>query len=464
MPRTSLSDVVSTHLIPLVRVRGGDDSERGILERMRHHGVPGVQLTTIEDGEITWTGTYGELELASGRHVDERSLFQAASISKPVTALAVLRLVAEGTLNLDQPVNGYLRSWQLPENDHTRLRPVTLRALLSHTAGTTVHGFPGYAVGAPLPTIQEILDGEPPANTKPVRVELPVGEQFRYSGGGTMIVQQLLAEVTGQNFADLMRILVLEPLGMADSTFEQPLPQHLHSRAATAHDESGVVPGQWHVYPEMAAAGLWTTASDLARYVRGVQGALAGLTDSLIPPALAREMVASQNGVPVGLGPQLMGMEGDRRFIHSGGNRGFQCRFVGFVDHTDGIVVMTNGPFTAALLLNEIIGAVGAASGWVDFPLVEVVPIAQSDDLDRFVGDYELRGVIVTVGLHNDRLVMTTPFGQTVEMWRVSDREFVLPDTTRVTFEITGQRAARATLKQWGDVYVATRAEVGLQA
>jgi CubicO group peptidase (beta-lactamase class C family) len=445
--------------MPLVHIRGLAETPQGILERMREHGVPGVQVAVIEAGEIRWTAGYGELEKGSGRRVDERSLFQAASISKPVTAFAVLRLVAEGTLDLDQPVNTVLRSWRLPDNDQTMRRAVTLRALLSHTAGTTVHGFPGYAVDAALPTVPQVLDGEPPANTTPVRVDIPVGEQFRYSGGGTMIVQQLLTDVTGRPFPDLMRELALGPLGMGDSTYEQPLPLRLQHGAATAHDENGIVPGKWHVYPEMAAAGLWTTAMDLARFVLSVQRAIAGMPGSLLPPVLAREMVTPQNGAPVGLGPQLVGLNGDHRFIHSGGNRGYHSRFVGFVEHLDGIVVLTNGPFTGMPLLNEIIGAVGAACAWPDFVSGEIALDQRSDDFDRFVGSYELRSVIVMVHREAEGLFLTAPHSRPVEMRRISDREFVLADTTRVVFEGDPQRATRATFKQWGDMHLATRKE-----
>src|SRR5206468_75688 len=293
-----------------------------------------------------------------------------------------------------------LRSWRLPENEHTLRRPVTLRALLSHTAGTTVHGFPGYASDAPLPALQQILDGEPPANTKPVRVDIPVGTQVRYSGGGTLIVQQVLIDVTGERFPELMARLVLEPLGMSDSNYEQPLPVALHARAATAHDDAGPVPGKWHVYPEMAAAGLWTTASDLARFVLGIERAIADQPGALIPARLAREMVRPQNGVPVGLGPQLAGSDRDPRFFHSGGNRGFNCRCVGFVEHADGVVVMTNGPFSAAPLLNEVIGAIGALRGWLDYVVPQELKVLSSPDgLEVFVGAYEVDGMIIGVRL-----------------------------------------------------------------
>lgn len=429
---------------------------------MGYHSVPGVQIATIRDGLVDDASCHGELDQPTHAPVTDRSLFQAASISKPVTAFAVLRLVAAGTLDLDARANQYLRSWRLPENEHTQRRPVSLRTLLSHTAGTTVHGFPGYAGDAPLPTVQQILDGETPANTSPVRVDIPVGSQFRYSGGGTMIVQQLLTDVTDRPFPALMRELVLDPLAMDDSTFDQPLPAQLRSRAAKAHDDDGAVPGGWHVYPEMAAAGLWTTAGDLARFVLGIQHALLGRPHALIPVALARDMVSPQNGVPVGLGPQLQGMDGEPRFIHSGGNRGFNCKLVGFVDRPDGVVVMTNGPYKGSPLLNEIIGAIGVARGWRDFATSEVAIVEHdAEHLDRFVGDYELRGILVKIRREGTGLSLAAPFSLQVEMHPVAEGEFVLADTTRVTFDFDGERVIGATLKQWGDTYHARRTEPG---
>jgi len=456
MRRLEASELLANAVTPLVPINGLDERPQGILERMQAHGVPGVQVAVIENDEITWSAGYGELERDSGRPAEARSLFQAASISKPVTALAVLRLIGDGVLDLDAPVNAWLRSWKLPDNEHTLRQPVTLRALLSHTAGTTVHGFPGYASDAPLPTLQQILDGEPPANTKPVRVDIPVGTTFRYSGGGLMIVQQVLIDVTGERFPELMARLVLEPLGMSDSTYEQPLPLALHPRAATAHDEAGPVPGKWHVYPEMAAAGLWTTASDLARFVLGIERAIAGQPGALIPTQLAREMVKPQNGVHVGLGPQLAGSDRDPRFFHSGGNRGFNCRCVGFVEHADGVVVMTNGPFSAARLLNEVIGAIGASRGWPDFVAPEELKVLRDrDGLEAFVGAYEVGGMTIGVRLDENGLCLDGPFGPQL-MHRTGEREFVLADTTRATFEVL-DGAITASLEQWGNKYVLTR-------
>ena len=288
--------------------------------------------------------------------------------------------------------------------------------LLSHSAGLTTSGFPGYSRDRPLPTLVEILTGTAPANTGAVRVDLVPGTQFRYSGGGTVVVQLLLEELTGTPFAELLEELVLGPLGMHDSTFAQPLPGSLQERAATAHRTDGMpVPGGWHVYPEQAAAGLWTTPADLCRYAIGVQEAVAG-RDAVLRPATAREMLTPQvqsteriGGLrSVGLGPFLGGETETRWFGHSGGNEGFKCHVLGHVEAGCGAAVMTNGDEGHALV-REVFAALGRELDWPDHvtePASE--PVESGAALDRFTGRFALRtGVDVTVARCGDELSVT---------------------------------------------------------
>jgi len=454
-----LRDAVERGLIPIVRVRGRPSGPWTIEDRMRHHDVPGVQIAVIEGGEVAWTAGYGELERGSGRCVDERSRFQAASISKPVTALAVLRLVDRGALSLDQPVNERLRSWRVPENEFTVARPVTLRALLSHTAGTTVSGFPGYASGVELPSLRQILEGEPPANTPAVRVDSPVGGRFRYSGGGTTIVQLLLTEVVGQPFPELMRDLVLAPLGMRDSTFAQPLPSGLRASAATAHERGAPVSGGWNTYPEMAAAGLWTTAEDLGRFVIGLQQARRGARGSLLSPELAREMFTPPNGGPVGLGPAIEVEGRSIRFAHSGGNRGFSGRFVGDADRGQGAVVLTNAD-RAMVFVGEALNAVGDVAGWPDYVAPErdtsAVPAAT---LARYVGSYRSAELgTIAIRIDGDRLYARLPWSEDAEMLASADRSFFFEDS-RAEAEFGGDALDRGTLtlRQGDQTVIAVR-------
>jgi CubicO group peptidase (beta-lactamase class C family) len=255
---------IENGLLPAVTIKGQATPAMTIRERMKHYNVPGVSVAFFDHGQILWTRTYGFADVANQKPVTTATLFQAASISKPVSALAALRLVQDGKLTLDENVNGKLRSWKVPENEFTKEQKVTLRRILSHSAGLTVHGFPGYAAGEPLPTIVQVLNGEKPANTPPVRVDTVPGTLWRYSGGGYVIMQPLLTDVTGESFPQLLRDLVLQPAGTTHSTFDQPLPKNVSSLAATPYRGDGKpVKGGWHTYPEIAAAGLWTTPSDL---------------------------------------------------------------------------------------------------------------------------------------------------------------------------------------------------------
>ncbi len=366
----------------------------GDLERF---AVPGVSWAVMGGGGIVATGTAGLVDAHAGTEVSAETLFQACSISKPVTVLAMLRLVDRGLLELDEDVNRRLTSWQIPRTGNWQ-PVVTLRQLASHSAGLTVHGFPGYPYGEPLPTTVEILDGVPPTNTFGVRVDTVPGAQFRYSGGGTVVLQQLLEDVTGTPFRELVRELVLEPLEMADSDYAQPLPDELHGRAATAHDEQGrPIAGRWHSYPELAAAGLWTTPSDLCRFALAVRASYVGADGALLSPELGREMLTPQvrasdrlGGLDhLGLGVFLGA--GGVRYGHSGGNHGFKCHLLADRESGFGAAVMTNGD-NGMWVVQRAFAALASAYGWsgYDEPLDDR-DVPGDDVLTGLVGSYRLR-------------------------------------------------------------------------
>ncbi len=360
--------------------------------------MPGVSVAVIADGELAWARGYGVLQAGESTPITERTLFQAASISKPVTAVAVLRLVQEGRLDLEEDVQAYLRSWRVPANSAWQPR-LTLRQLLSHTAGTTIHGFPGYHRAHALPTLRQVLDGVAPANTGPIRVDTVPGGQFRYSGGGTSIVQQVLLDVTGQPFPALMRELVLAPLGMERSTYAQPLPRDRWAEAASGHRYGGGrVAGDWHVYPEMAAAGLWTTPTDLVRLALEVQAVSAGRPGKVLTQASVEAMLVAQAGGPVGLSFFVEGEGPTRRFGHGGSNEGFRCQFLAYVEQGLGAAIMSNGD-PGWQVGAELLGAIAREYGWplgprdqVGFHVGPRSPArvhAHRDD--AYVGDYHLR-------------------------------------------------------------------------
>lgn len=336
-----------------------------LAERMAHYNVPGVSIAVINDYQVEWAKGYGVLEAGKSEPVTPDTLFQVASIGKVVVAVAALHYVDKGALDLDSDVNQSLVSWQVPDNEFTAEEKVTLRRLLSHSAGVTVEWFRGYALGEEVPNLQQILDGEWPANSAPIRVDIVPGTQLRYSGGGYMIVQQLLEDVVGEPFPDIMRNSVLEPWGMTASTLESPLPEELEAIAASGHRVDGsVIPGGWHTYPEVAAAGMWSTPSDMARFAIGVMQAYVGQSDGVLSQAMAIQMLTPQIETR-GLGPNVLDEGGDLfYFMHPGANDGYESVLVAYPERGQGVVILTNVD-EGELLWREILNSVSAEYGWV---------------------------------------------------------------------------------------------------
>jgi CubicO group peptidase (beta-lactamase class C family) len=403
--------------------------EAVILERMAHYAVPGVALALIGDSDIASEAGHGVKEAGRDDPVTPATRFQACSISKPVAVLGMLRLVEQGVLDLDADVNEVLTSWCVPPNASWQPR-VTLRQIASHSAGLTVHGFPGYSRGAALPTLTQILTGSAPANTAGVRVDTLPGVEFRYAGGGTTVLQQVLEDATGRPFEELTQELVLDPLRMSHSGYLQPLPDDLRAEAATAHGTDGTpVEGGGHVYPELAAAGLWTTPGDLARFAIAVQRAASGAPDAILGPTLAAAMLTRHAGPAVRLGGlDSIGLGlflGGPWFGHSGGNEGFRCHLVAHRDAGCGAAIMTNGD-RGHELVAEILDVVAREQAWPDWSRSE----PPSDDgpttaLDEVSGAYELRpGVLIDVARAGDELELTLSGQLPIRFLRMSDTEF----------------------------------------
>jgi CubicO group peptidase (beta-lactamase class C family) len=417
---------VEQDLLPSVRVRGRSYTPATIEARMRHYGVPAVSVAVIHEGRIAWARAYGMADVESERAATPATLFQAASMSKPVAATAALLLVQDGRLELDQDVNAKLTSWKVPASDLTATEPVTLRRLLTHTAGLTVHGFPGYAAGEPVPTTVQVLDGATPANTAAVRVDLVPGSQWRYSGGGMTVMQLLMADVTGTPFPELMRRRVLEPMGMRASTYQQPLPASLATRAATGYGSDGTpLEGRYHTHPEMAAAGLWTTPAELARWIMGVQRSATGGRDPLLRPETAEAMLTPGLG-GWGLGMGVRGAGDSLVIRHSGANAGFRGQFVGYVRRGEGAVVMANSD-EGAVLVSEIMAAIAREYGWPDAAAQEIAAVAITPDaLGEYAGRYTLPNtpIELSVSRENGMLFFAMEGGQKAELVPTGRDEF----------------------------------------
>lgn len=335
-----------------------------LAERMAELKVPGVSVAFIENGKVKWTRTYGVAVVGEPRPVTPETLFQAASMSKALASAAALRLVDRGRLDLDSDINARLNAWRVPPSPYTATQKVTLRRLLSHTAGLTVSGFPGYQAGKPAPTTVQVLQGSPPSNTPPVVSFEAPGGAFAYSGGGYVVAQLAIVEAGGKPYPEVLEELVLRPAGMRASTFAQPLPERLLTQSAAGHDPKGaMIPGGRNTYPEYGAASLWTTPSDYGRFLIALQDSYAGRGHALLSPASARAMMTPVDA-NYGLGLAIGRMGGHTYIQHGGSNAGFQCTAMAFLDGArQGVVIMTNAD-AGGVLASEIQKALAGAYGW----------------------------------------------------------------------------------------------------
>jgi CubicO group peptidase (beta-lactamase class C family) len=434
-------------LRPSIEVTNRPPVRWRLADRMAHYRVPGVSVAIIEHGRVAWARGVGVKKAETVDSVTPATLFQAASISKPVAQTAMLRLVEQGRLSLDADVNRYLTSWKVPASRHTATEKVTLRRIASHNAGLTVHGFPGYARGVPVPTAVQVLSGTAPANTRPVLVDTTPGAIGRYSGGGTTVMQQILVDVTGKPFPAIMRELVLQPAGMTRSTYEQPLPPGRAAEAARAHGRDGsVIPGEWHTYPEMAAAGLWTTPTDLATWALSIADARAGRSTKLLSRATASQMLTEQKA-GFGIGPAVSGSGRSFSFGHGGANAGFHSQLFYYPELGVGAAVMTNGDGGPALI-REVLAAIAAEYGWpVDAPTQITAATLDSAALAGLVGRYTIRtgpGLPGELAVEDGRLILRAEALPVQELIPESSTTFVMSVLGwRVNF--AGESAGRRT-------------------
>ncbi len=374
-----------------------------IADRMAYYRTPGLSIAVINNGDLEWAKGYGVLEAGEASlPVTPETRFQVCSISKHVTMLAALRLVQEEVLDLDEDVNRYLTSWKIPANGSWQPR-ISLRQLLGHTAGLTQNWYRGFRRAGPdeapeateaTPTLLQVLEGQPPANTPPVRVKLVPGTQYRYSGSHYTVVQRLLMDVTGKPFPDLMQQLVFDPLEMRHSSFDQRYPERLPESVAVGHYVGGEpVLGQWRILPEMAGAGLWTTAVDLAQVACELYRAHTGRPTRFLQKEVVDQALTPQLVDYFGLGVQLDGHGQSQRFGHGGDNIGYKCISTTYVEHGMGVVALTNCD-DGWWVIEEVIRAVAEEYAWPDYlPNHRLSPVVNSESYEAYAayeGEYQV--------------------------------------------------------------------------
>ena len=408
------------------------DPTWSIEDRMAHYGVPGVSIAVIKDYKIHWIKSYGVTDKETNQAVTQETLFQAGSISKPVAAYGALRLVEMNKLSLDKPANQFLKGWKIPENEFTQKKAVALKHLLNHSAGLTVHGFWGYSEGLNVPSVIQVLKGEEPANSEPVIVNMLPETQMRYSGGGYTVMQKMVSDVSGKTYPKVMNELVLKPLNMTRSTYEQPLPEEKLKFAAAGYlPNKQPVPGKRHVYPEMAAAGLWTTAEDLAKFAIDVQLAIKSDKSKVLSQSMANRMLTPWVSKNTGLGFFIDTKVSEVYFEHGGWDEGFSADLIAHKQKGYGVVIMTNSnhpPF-----IEELKNSVAAFYNWDDF-LNPVFLSIEMDikEIERISGRYYFSpDMLFTIEKKDNKVMMKYLDGTEMQLYRIDENVYIRKEHNR---------------------------------
>jgi len=429
---------IENGLLPPVHIKNGP--RWTIQERLKHYGIQGVSIAIIHNFKVEWARGYGITDIETQEPITEKILFQAASISKPVAAMGALKKVQEGKITLFENINNKLTSWKLPENQLTRDKKVTLAHLLSHTGGVTVHGFRGYAIDEDTPSLIQVLNGKKPANSAPIRVDLKPGTLNRYSGGGFTIMQQTLIDIEKKSFPKIMGETVLEPLGMLNSTYEQPLlPDRLKFAAAGHRSAETSVHGKRHTYPEMAAAGLWTTPTDLAKFAAEIQLSLKGKSNKILSKELTHQMLTPFISKNYGLGLSIQNKGNSIYFGHGGSNEGFKCQLIAHKEKGYGAAIMTNAD-EGFRIVPEILRSIAKEYQWADY-LLEELEIVKIDParLDLFTGRFLINfDDIAAVLMEKGQIFIERTYEEgKAEIFPIAENEFInIYSGSRFTFNI----------------------------
>ncbi len=398
-----------------------------LADRMKSNHVNGVSIALIKDYKIEWAKGYGWADSAEQRPITINSLFQAGSISKSLNGVGILKLVQEGKLNLDSDINIYLKSWKFPYDSLSKGKKITIANLLSHTAGLTVHGFDGYEKGDTIPALIQILNGEKPANNKAIRSMYESSLKSEYSGGGTTISQLILQDVTGQPYDTYMWNNVLNPMGMSNSFYTQPPPADKENLLATGYYNDGKeVKGKYHIYPEQAAAGLWTNPTDLAKYIIETQLSLQGKSNKVLSPETTRLRLTPYIDSSAALGVFIIKKGNEKYFNHDGSDEGFVAAYFGSMENGNGAVVMANTDNGS--LLSEVINSLAAVYNWKDFytPKIKKVVTVNNEILKSYVGNYKLHRDTLNVTLEKEGLVLRLDSKTKYKIYFTSDVDFFM--------------------------------------
>jgi CubicO group peptidase (beta-lactamase class C family) len=392
-------------------------------ERMKHYNVAGLSVAVIDNYQVVWAKGYGYADKKEGRKVTTSTMFEPGSISKSLNAVGILRLAQEGKLDLYQDINQYLVNWKFPYDTLSHGKKITTAQLLSHTAGLTVHGFPGYKRDSAIAAVTDILDGRAPSNTEAVRSYAEPGKEYRYSGGGTLITQQMLIDLTKQRYEQYIYEHVLRPLGMTNSSYNQPPTVSQRKNLATGYKSNGnEVPGKYFVYPEKAAAGLWTTPTDICKYILEMQQAYQGKSSKVLNQEMVKLHITPYKN-NVAMGTFIQNRNGENYFDHTASNEGFSGLFIGGLTNGKGAAIFVNSDDAAVAF--ELVHSIALVYNWAGFRKPEqitTVPVHETIT-SKYIGEYITDGYLSEIKKEKDGLYFWTD-GINSKMYFTSSTDF----------------------------------------
>ncbi len=445
---------VENNLAGLVQIQDSVNTYN-LQEHMRYYNIRGLSIAVVHDYKIEWARGYGVMDTVTKQPVTIETLFQAGSISKSLNAVGVLKLVQDNKLDLYKDINTYLQTWKFPYDTLSHNKKITVANLLSHTAGLSLHGFPGYKRGDTIPTLSQVLDGKPPANTKPVRSEFEPGVRFQYSGGGTTISQLIVQDITHLPYDGYMWNTVLKPMDMTMSSYTQPPAKDKEKYLATGyHPDGREVEGKYHIYPEQAAAGLWTNPTDLSKYIIETQFSLQGKSNKVLSQQTTKLRLTPYIDSSAAFGVFIEQHGGKKYFGHNGADEGFLSAYKGSLDTGNGVVVMVNSDNGA--ILDEVINSVAIVYGWKDYyqPTIKKLVSIPDSLFNTYAGNYLLETDTLTISKKDKVYLLTVNHVQTFQIYFSSVNEFF---TKALPFNFKIERDEQGKVK---DIYFKGKQEM----
>ncbi len=440
---TRIKNVENSLTFPSTVLANQEIIKSNINEAMKQNKIHGASVAVINDGKIEWLKGYGLREVGGSDKVTTETLFQCASIGKPITAIAILKLVEAGKIDLDENVNNKLQRWKIKDNKFTKNLKVTLRHLLSHSSGLNDgYGFSGYDSKDEIPTLLQILNGHRNSNSKKSHdIKTIPGKTERYSGAGYLIIQVLIEDISGLSFADYVQQHIFEPLKMLHSTYDFHPDKNLGLPIAAGHRSNGkqLRNKKYNIYPEHAAAGPWTTAEDLAKLIIGVQEAYNGKANPVLNQKLTHEFLTTQINNK-GLGVNLKGVEKPQAFWHAGQNLGYTALLYGLIEKREGAVILLNSDGGEGLM-QEFMTSVAMEYDW---PVINAYKAQKipNDLRSNLIGKYENTDKSRTLFVSQKNGIITLkPSGaiKGYQLYRIKDNSYTFKDSQdyfRVSFHL----------------------------